>query len=101
MGFRFRRSIKILLGVRLNFGKSGISTSIGIRGAHGTVGRSARCSRPCANTAHWVDWTRHFGPPSRMSSGIANLRERYLITTFTYGCGLGATQAARHFGGAV
>ena len=54
-----------------------------------------------ANTAHWVDWTRHFGPPSRMSSGITNLRERYLITTFAYGCGLGATQAARHFGGAV
>jgi TnpA family transposase len=54
-----------------------------------------------ANTAHWVDWTRHFGLPSRMSSGIANLRERYLITTFAYGCGLGATQAARHFGGAV
>ena len=53
-----------------------------------------------ANTAHWVDWTRHFGLPSRMSSGIANLRERYLITTFAYGCGLGATQAARHFGGA-
>jgi hypothetical protein len=42
-----------------------------------------------ANTAHWVDWTRHFGLPSRMSSGIANLRERYLITTFAYGCGLG------------
>jgi hypothetical protein len=20
-----------------------------------------------ANTAHWVDWTRHFGLPSRMS----------------------------------
>jgi hypothetical protein len=40
-----------------------------------------------ANTAHWVDWTRHFGLPSRMSSGIANLRERYLITTFAYGCG--------------
>ena len=54
-----------------------------------------------ANTAHWVDWTRHFGLPSRMTSGIANLRERYLITTFAYGCGLGATQAARHFGGAV
>ena len=54
-----------------------------------------------ANTAHWVGWMRHFGPPSRMSLGIANLRERYLITTFAYGCRLGAAQAARHFGGAV
>jgi hypothetical protein len=40
MGFRFRRSIKILPGVRLNFGKRGISTSIGIRGAHITVGKT-------------------------------------------------------------
>jgi hypothetical protein len=40
MGFRFRRSIKILPGVRLNFGKRGISTSIGIRGAHITLGKT-------------------------------------------------------------
>lgn len=38
MGFRFRRSIKILPGVRLNIGKRGVSTSIGVRGAHITVG---------------------------------------------------------------
>jgi uncharacterized protein DUF4236 len=38
MGFRFRRSIRILPGIRLNFGKRGVSTSIGVRGAHVTVG---------------------------------------------------------------
>lgn len=38
MGFRFRRSFKILPGVRINLGKSGVSTSIGTRGAHVTVG---------------------------------------------------------------
>jgi hypothetical protein len=38
MGFRFRRAIKILPGLRLNFGKRGVSTSIGVRGAHITVG---------------------------------------------------------------
>jgi hypothetical protein len=38
MGFRFRRSVKILPGIRLNFGKRGISTSIGVRGAHVTFG---------------------------------------------------------------
>jgi TnpA family transposase len=54
-----------------------------------------------SNTAQWVDWPRHFGLPSQMGSAIENVRERYLITTFAYGCGLGATQAARHFGGAV
>jgi hypothetical protein len=38
MGFRFRRSIRILPGIRLNIGKRGVSTSIGVRGAHVTLG---------------------------------------------------------------
>jgi hypothetical protein len=40
MGFRFRRSIRILPGIRLNIGKRGVSTSIGVRGAHVTFGRT-------------------------------------------------------------
>jgi hypothetical protein len=39
MAFRFRRSKKILPGVRLNVSKSGVSTSIGPRGASVTVGK--------------------------------------------------------------
>jgi hypothetical protein len=54
-----------------------------------------------ANTAQWVDWPRHFGLPSRLNSGIEDLQNRYVIATFGYGCGLGPTQTARHFGGAV
>jgi hypothetical protein len=38
MGFRFRRSIRILPGIRLNFGKRGVSTSIGVKGARITLG---------------------------------------------------------------
>ena len=38
MGFRFRRSVRILPGIRLNFSRSGVSTSVGVRGAHVTVG---------------------------------------------------------------
>jgi len=38
MGFRFRRSIRILPGIRLNVSKSGVSTSVGVRGAHVTLG---------------------------------------------------------------
>lgn len=49
------------------------------------------------NTDHWTRWTRHFGPPSRIGPQIDNPAERYVLTTFTYGCGLGATQASRHF----
>lgn len=38
MGFRFRRSIGLLPGVRVNFGKRGISATIGVRGAGVTLG---------------------------------------------------------------
>lgn len=47
MGFRFRKSLTILPGFRLNFSKSGVSASLGVpgatinlgkRGARGTVG---------------------------------------------------------------
>src|ERR1700719_417309 len=40
MGFRFHRSIKILPGIGLNFGKRGVSTSVGVRGAHVTFGKT-------------------------------------------------------------
>jgi hypothetical protein len=36
MSFRLYRSIKLLPGIRLNFGKRGISSSIDVRGAHVT-----------------------------------------------------------------
>jgi hypothetical protein len=38
MGFRFRRSIRVLPFLRLNIGKRGASVSIGGRGAHVTLG---------------------------------------------------------------
>ncbi len=38
MGFRFRRSLKILPGVKINFSKSSPSISIGPRGAKTTIG---------------------------------------------------------------
>src|ERR1041385_7685462 len=39
MGLRFRRRIKILPGVHLNLSRSGISTSVGVRGASMTFGK--------------------------------------------------------------
>src|SRR6266540_3704517 len=38
MGFRFQRRLKLFPGVRLNFSRSGISTTIGVRGASVTLG---------------------------------------------------------------
>ncbi|HEY3876093.1 MAG TPA: DUF4236 domain-containing protein [Candidatus Kapabacteria bacterium] len=39
MSLRFRRRIKIIPGVHLNVSRSGISTSIGVRGASMTFGK--------------------------------------------------------------
>jgi len=39
--FRLPHSIRILPGVRLNLSESGISTSVGVKGAHVTLGGTA------------------------------------------------------------
>jgi len=39
MGFRFRRSVRLFPGVRLNFSKSGVSTSIGGRGLTANISK--------------------------------------------------------------
>lgn len=40
MAWSYRKRIKIIPGIHLNFSKSGISTSIGVRGANVTIGKS-------------------------------------------------------------
>ena len=40
MGLRFRRSLRIAPGLRLNLGKQGASVSVGGRGAGVTLGRN-------------------------------------------------------------
>lgn len=42
MGFRFRRSVKIAPGVKLNFGKKSTSVSFGGKGAHYTISSTGR-----------------------------------------------------------
>lgn len=38
MATRFQKRIKVLPGVTVNIGKTGLSTSVGVKGAHVTVG---------------------------------------------------------------
>jgi hypothetical protein len=47
------------------------------------------------NVDYWTNFTRHFGPFSGSDPKLDRANERYLLTTFTYGCNLGPTQAAR------
>ncbi len=53
------------------------------------------------NVDYWTNFTQHFGPMSGSDPKLERATERYLLTTFTYGCNLGATQAARHMRGVV
>lgn len=40
MGWLFRKSVKVAPGVRANVSKSGVSVSVGVRGAHVTRGKN-------------------------------------------------------------
>jgi hypothetical protein len=50
-------------------------------------------------TDHWLQWTRHFGPLFGFEAKLEQPRERYVTTTFCYGCNLGPTQTARSIAG--
>jgi TnpA family transposase len=52
-----------------------------------------------ADTDHWLSWTKHFGPLSGHDAKIEKPRERYIVTTFCYGCNLGPSQTARSIKG--
>jgi hypothetical protein len=47
MTWRFQRRIGIAPGLRLNVSKSGVSASVGERGAHLTIGRVPRSRSAC------------------------------------------------------
>jgi TnpA family transposase len=53
------------------------------------------------NVDYWTNFTRHFCPISGSDPKLERPTERYLLTTFTYGCNLGPVQAARHMRGMV
>lgn len=61
MGFRFRRSVKILPGVRLNLSGSGASVSLGPRGFRYTVGsKGTRVTAGIPGTGlSWSQYTPH------------------------------------------
>lgn len=48
------------------------------------------------NVQHYTDFTRHFGPPSGNDTKLEKPVERYLLTTFCYGCNLGPSQLVKH-----
>ena len=70
MGFRFRRSVRILPGVRLNLSGSGASVSLGARGFHYTIGpKGTRVTAGLPGTGlSWTQYRAHGTPSERNSS---------------------------------
>lgn len=74
MSLRFRKSIKIMPGMRLNVSRSGISTSIGVRGASVNVkpGRKARVSVGIPGTG--ISYTDTLSPAQHVAQTPAPRR---------------------------
>ena len=48
-----------------------------------------------ADTENLLGWSRFFGPISGLEAKLERAQDKYLITTFSYGCNLGPTETAR------
>jgi hypothetical protein len=71
MGWRFRRSVKIAPGVRLNFGKSGVTSwSVGGRGARVTFGKRG-VTRTMGIPGTGLSYTERISGPPRTSTDAA------------------------------
>ena len=61
MGFRFKRSMKIAPGVRLNFGKKSSSISLGTRGARYTINSNGKRTKSVGSPGTGVSYTSTSG----------------------------------------
>lgn len=52
-----------------------------------------------SDTEYWLNWTSKFGLISGFETRLQDAKQRYLTTTFCYGCNLGPTQTARSMEG--
>lgn len=65
MGFRVRKSIKIMPGVRMTLSPSGISTSVGVKGARVTLGANGRVTRTIGIPGSGISHTSTIRPATR------------------------------------
>jgi len=68
--FRFRRSIRILPGVRINIGKQSTSVSVGVPGAHATLGGPTGTRTTVGLPGTGLSYTATNSPPNRMGRKI-------------------------------
>ena len=65
MGFRFRKSVKIAPGVKMNFGKKGVGMSFGRKGARFTVNSSGRATASVGIPGTGLSYSTSFGGKKR------------------------------------
>lgn len=68
MAFRFRKSMKVMPGVRLNFGKSSASISIGPKGAKKTISTTGRTTASVGIPGTGISYIASSGGRSRAST---------------------------------
>lgn len=97
MGFRFRRTIKLLPGLRLNIGKKGVSASMGIPGAQVTINKKTMRTTvglPGTGLSHTTQFPllqNHAGSPTSGKNspagrgrGVRNSRLVFLVFLFVF-----------------
>ncbi len=98
MSIRFRRSIKIIPGLRLNFNKDSVGLSMGVRGAHYTVNSKGRRTASIGIPGTGLSSTQVLSSgrrSSRASSSTAESTERYIVGSNPPKPGLFAGKAER------
>jgi hypothetical protein len=65
MGFRFRRTIKILPGVRLNLNKGSVSISVGPRGLKHTVSTNGTTTTTVGIPGSGLSYSERSGDPGK------------------------------------
>ena len=82
MGFRFRRSVRLIPGVRLNFSVRGVSISLGAPGATlNFSGRGARATFGVPGTGFSWSQSLNSGSPTPSRSSTASSRSTTPINT--------------------
>jgi hypothetical protein len=80
LGWRFRRSVSVLPGIRLNFSGSGVSTSVGVKGAtvnFGRHGQRTTLGLPGTGLSHSTFSPNNAHSPEEISSGSAETQNSY------------------------
>lgn len=68
MGFRFRKSIKIAPGLKINFNKKSVGATLGTKGAHYTINSSGRRTSSVGIPGTGISYTESSGPTSKTTT---------------------------------